>query len=140
MELIESKTATLSLVDGNMLFVTLKENAEIDLESTKENYEITMRLTQGRRYISLVDARTYVTITDEAKKYATQPIMYTNVIAQAVVITSLATRLLANFLIRFTQNNKDVEMKLFNDYDVALNWLKEKLVEDEILSSRMEKL
>jgi hypothetical protein len=140
MELIESKTATLSLVDGNMLLVTMKENAEVDLESTKENYEITMRLTQGKRYISLVDVRAYVTITDEAKKHATQPIMYTNVIAQAVVITSLATRLLANFLIRFTQNNKDVEMKLFNDYDVALNWLKEKLAADEILSSHIEKL
>ncbi|HXU28172.1 MAG TPA: hypothetical protein VN698_13155, partial [Bacteroidia bacterium] len=69
---------------------------------------------------------TYVTITDEARKHATQPHMYANVIAQAVVINSLATRLLANFLIRFTQNNKNVDMRLFNDYDTALNWLKEK--------------
>ena len=134
MEVIEAKTATISFINNNTLLVVMKENGEVDLDAAKENYEIAMRLSKGRRYITLVDARTYVTITDEAKKYAQQPYMYTNVIAQAVVITSLATRLLANFIIRFTQKHKDVDMRIFNDYEAAQKWLEEKL-EHELATS-----
>ncbi|HKC69333.1 MAG TPA: hypothetical protein VKG26_13940 [Bacteroidia bacterium] len=134
MEKIDGKTATLSMLDAHTLLVTMKENEEVDLDAAIENYKIATHLTKGKRYASLVDVRVYVTITDEAKKYAAQPDMYTNVIAQAVVITSLATRLLANFLIKFTTYNKDVEMKIFNDYDVALKWLKEKVAEEQQVS------
>jgi hypothetical protein len=133
METIDCKTATLSLVDDNMLLVTMKEGAEVDLDAATENHEVAIRLTKGNKYICLVDARKYTTITDEARKYAMRPDMYTHVIAQAVVITSLATRLLANFLMPFTQRNRVVEMRLFNDYDLAYNWLQEKLAKDEML-------
>jgi hypothetical protein len=133
MEVIEAKTATLSFINNNTLLVVMKENEEVDLYAAKENYEIAMRLSKGNRYVTLVDARTYVTITDEAKKYAQQPHMYTYVIAQAVVINSLATRLLANFIIRFTQKHKDVDMRIFNDYEVAQKWLKEKLEQEQAI-------
>ena len=133
MEIVDCKTATLSLLDESMLLVTMKENAEVDLAEANANYEAAMRLTKGNKYAVLVDARKYTTITDEAKKHAQQATMYTHVIAQAVVITSLATRLLANFLMPFTKQNKVVEMRLFNDYDLALSWLKEKLAEEEML-------
>ena len=133
METIDCKTATLRMLDKSVLLVTMKEDAEVDLAAAIENYEAAMRLTNGSRYVSLVDARKYTTITDEGRKYALQDKMYTHVIAQAVVITSLATRLLANFLMQFTKKNKVVEMKLFNNYDVAFNWLQEKLVKEEML-------
>ncbi|HTA62609.1 MAG TPA: hypothetical protein VK835_09145 [Bacteroidia bacterium] len=131
METVEAKTATISFINNNTLLVVMRDEVEVDMEAAIENYEIAMRLSKGNRYISLVDARSYVTITDEAKKYATQPDMHINVIAQAVVITSLATRLLANFIIKFTQNNKDVDMRLFNDYEAAQKWLNEKLVYEQ---------
>jgi len=81
--------------------------------------------------VSFVDARNYATITDEARNFSTQPFVYASVIAQAIVVSSLASRLIANFLITFHKKNKDVEMQLFNDYNKALNWLKQKLVEDK---------
>ncbi|HXD94381.1 MAG TPA: hypothetical protein VNX01_14340 [Bacteroidia bacterium] len=133
METIDCNTATLRMLDKNMLLVTMKEDAEVDLAAAIENHEVAIRLTKGDKYLCLVDARVYTTITDEARKYAMNPEMYKHVIAQAVVITSLATRLLANFLMPFTKRNKIVEMKLFNDYDLAYNWLQEKLAKDEML-------
>jgi hypothetical protein len=136
MEIFDGRTATLSMLDKNILLVTMKENAVVDVADTIENYEVAIRLASGNRYVSLVDARAFATITDEAKKHAAQPDMYEHVIAQAIVITSLATRLMANFLIQFHKKNKDVEMKLFNDYDKALNWLKEKLLEEQVDATR----
>ena len=131
MEIIEGKTATFSMLEKNILLVTMKENAEVELADAKENYEIALRLTAGNRYVSFVDARNYATITDEARNFSTQPYIYANVIAQAIVVTSLASRLLVNFLIKVHKKNKNVEMQLFNDYDKALNWLKQKLAEDK---------
>jgi hypothetical protein len=131
MEIIDGKTATFSMLDKNILLVTMKENAEVELADAKENYEIAMRLAKGNRYVSFVDARNYATITDEARNFSTQPFVYASVIAQAIVVSSLASRLIANFLITFHKKNKDVEMQLFNDYNKALNWLKQKLVEDK---------
>ena len=90
-----------------------------------------MELMGEERYVSLVDARKYKSITDEAKKYAEQPHMYTQVIAQAVIVASVITKLMANFIFNFTNQNKKVEMKVFTDYDEALTWLKEKLFEEQ---------
>jgi len=131
MEIFETKTAIYRIIADNILLATMKENAALDLVAVKENHEITMRITNGERYVSLVDARKHLTITDEAKKYAAQPYIYETVIAQAVVITSLAAKLITNFILNFTRQNKDVEMKFFNDYDEALTWLKAKLLEEQ---------
>jgi hypothetical protein len=43
----------------------------------------------------------------------------------------LASRLLANFLIQFHTRNKNAEMRLFNEYDAALKWVKEKIANDK---------
>lgn len=132
METIIGKTAILGMLNEHTLLVTMKESEEVDLEAAIENYEISVKLTKGKRYITLVDARNHVTITDEAKKYAAQPFLYTHVIAQAIVINSLATRLLANFLIKFARRNANVDMRLFNDYNKALDWLNERAAQDEM--------
>jgi len=128
---IEGKTATFSMLEQDILFVVMKEDAVVDIPEAKENQEIATHLTNGNRYASLVDARAFATITSEAKEYSARPEAYVNVVAQAIIVSSLANRLIATFLIRFHKKNKNVEMKLFNDYDVALDWLKEKLAEDK---------
>jgi hypothetical protein len=111
----------------------MKEGAVVDILESDENYVAAMQLTKGNRYGALIDARHYVTLTNEAREHSSNPRFQTHVIAQAVIITSLATRLLANFLIQFHKKNRNAEMKLFNGYDAALNWLKEKMAEEQNL-------
>ncbi len=139
MEIINSKTSICSMIEPNILFVVMKGDAIVDISEVKENYEAAMKVTNGKRYASLVDARAFATITSEARDYSTLPEMYTNVVAQAVVVTSLANRLLANFLMQFYKKNKTVEMKIFNDCGTALIWLKEKLAEDKSLKRQVIK-
>jgi hypothetical protein len=131
MEIFEGKTATISMISHNIMLAVMKENVEVDVAAIAENYEIAMRLAKGERYVSLVDARKKATLTVEARKVAANPEIYKLVIAQAIVIKSVVTRLLANFTLNFTQQNKNVEMKIFNDYDEALTWLKGKLLEEQ---------
>jgi hypothetical protein len=138
MEIIETKTATYSVLEKDILLIVMKENAVIDVPEAEENYKATMQLTDGIRFAALIDGRKYATVTDEAKKYAAQPEMVKNTIGHAIVINSLASRLIVNFLIKSHNKNKNMDMKLFTDYDVALNWVREKVKEEEII--KQEKL
>ncbi len=131
MEIIEAKVATFRMLEKRILLVVMKEDAIVDVSEVEENCKVSMQLTKGGRYGVLTDARFYASITNEARVASSTPAVNSNVIAQAVIITSLANRLLANFLIQFHKRNKNAEMKLFNDYDAALKWLKEKIREDE---------
>src|ERR1700748_3037493 len=140
MKSIEAKTAIYSMLEPDILFVEMKEDAVVDVAEVKENYEAAMKMTNGNRYASLVDARAFATITIEAREYSARPEIYTNVIAQAIVITSLANRLLANFLIQFYKKNKSVEMKMFNDCDTALTWLKGKIAEEKSTKKQVAKI
>ncbi len=130
-EILETKTATYSLLEKNILLVVMKEDAVVDVPEVEENYTTGMRLTGENRYAALVDGRKYATLTNEAKEYSAQPKMSVKLIAQAIVVTSLASRLLANFLIKFLKQNKYVQIQLFTDYDAALNWLREKIKEEK---------
>ena len=131
MQEISARTAVFSMIEKNIMLVVMKEDAVVDMPDAKENYDVCMKLTAGERYAVLVDGRAYATITSEAREFSSSPENYTRVIAQAIVVESLASRLIANFLIQFSKRNKTVEMKLFNDYNLALNWLKEKIAEEE---------
>ena len=138
MEIIETKTATNSMLEKDILLVVMKENAVVDVPEAKENYEATIQLTGGKKFAALIDGRNYATVTDEAKKYAAQPEIMKNTIGHAIVINSLASRLIVNFLLKFHNKDKNVAMKLFTDYDAALNWVREKLKEEE--NSKQKKL
>ena len=131
MQVIETKTATYSMLEKDILLVGMKEDAVIDVPEVEENYYAGIKLTGGKRFGALIDGRKYVTVTPEAKKYSSQPAMTKDTIAHAIVITSLASRLIANFLTKVFNQNKNVVMKLFTDYDAALNWLREKVKEEE---------
>lgn len=119
------------MLEKNILLVVMKEHAVVDLNEAQENYKAALQLTKGRRYASLVDGLAFVTITSEAREFANQPAMYENIIAQAIVATSTANRLLANFLIKFHRRNKSAELKLFSTYELALSWLKQKTADEE---------
>ena len=130
MQKLQTKTATFSMLEKDVLLVVMKEDAVVAFDEAKENYEAAMQFTRGGKYVVLVDGRADATVTEEGREFSTRPETYKNVIAQAIVIESLANRLLANFLIMLHKRNKNAEMRLFNDYDAALAWLKEKLEED----------
>jgi hypothetical protein len=131
MEIIETKTATFSMLEESIVLVVIKEDTEVDVPDAIENYHATLKLTGGKRFTVLVDARLPASITKEARDYSSDPAKYTHTIAQAVVVTSLANRILANFIMLFLKRNKTVDMKVFSGYDLALNWLRRKIKEDE---------
>jgi hypothetical protein len=128
---IDTRTSVITLIKKNFIKVVMKEDADVDLPDSKENYEAAIKLTKGERYIVLVDGRNYTTMTESAKEFSSQKETYKNVIAMAIVIDSLPSRILGNFIIALHRKNQKAEMQLFTKEKAAINWLAQKYKEDK---------
>jgi hypothetical protein len=124
-ETIENKTASITALDHSIILYQLKEGSVIELEDSIAMYEETKRISGGKKYASLVDARATTTLTKEAREWSAKPEIQKNLIAQAIVVTSLANRLVGNFIITF--HKPKAPTKLFSSMEKAKEWLIEKI-------------
>ena len=107
--------------EKNLLHTHLFSGTEIDLTQAKQIQEMAAKLTGQDRYRSLVTMDGNVSITSEGRTVGASEQSTRNMIAQAIVVTGLATRLLGNFFIRFNKPASPTE--LFSSREAALEWL-----------------
>ena len=120
----EATTETLHLAfDGKLLTCTLIGDVEIDVHHVEADYEATKKLTEEKKYIVLVLTSQHTSITSDAQKKSMTKEKYANVVAQAIVVHSLAQRILGNFMIKFIKY--PCPCVLFSSKEKALEWLNE---------------
>ena len=120
----EATTETLHLsFDGKLLTCTLIGDVEIDVHHVEADYEASKKLTEDKKYIVLVLASQHTSITSEAQKKSMTKEKYKNVVAQAIVVHSLAQRILGNFMIKFIKYS--MPCQLFSSKEKAIDWLNE---------------
>ncbi|MDP2387578.1 MAG: hypothetical protein Q8M29_14470 [Bacteroidota bacterium] len=115
-----TKTANISY-DGKVLTTVLHEDVEVEIADVIENYNIVMDIIKGNRFVSLVITAPHNSITKEAREYSNNEENYQFCIAQAIVVKSLATRLLGNFYVKFAKTF--CPQRMFNTKEDALTWL-----------------
>jgi hypothetical protein len=121
--LVSTQCAVFSIIEEGILRIHMLDGAEIDLEESKKLAKISMELTDNKKFVALIDARAKVVISKEAREWGSSPEGQGNLFAQAVIVTSLANRLIGNFIIQF--HKPIATTKLFSDEASALVWLKE---------------
>ena len=114
---------TVTSISGNTLTAEMFDNVEIDVDDVNENYAAAVKLTHGEKYLSLVLAAPFSSITKEAREIANKEFMYKNTIAQAIVVKSLSNRLMGNFLVKIYK--PFCPLKLFKNKKDAIVWLNE---------------
>jgi len=118
----ESFTETLHLTfDGKFLTCKLIGDVEIDVHHVKADFEASQKITEGKKYLSLVLTSQDTSITSEAQKKSMTKEKYENAVAQAIVIHSRAQRLLGNFMVKFIKF--PVPCQLFSSKEKAVKWL-----------------
>ncbi len=102
------------------------DNYEVELKDAKEVDKAFIDLLGNRRFSVVLDARNqYSSITNDARDFfANDPEILHLRKKIAIVVNNIHTKLLANFFVKF--NKPQTPTKIFNDYDKALKWLKEK--------------
>jgi hypothetical protein len=125
MNSVFTRTCEYSIIEKPIFLCKMIADREVDVDDVQENYETMLRIAENQLYAVLVDARVTVQITKEGMEHGTRPECYTNLIAQAILVDSLANRLVGNFIIKFHRPASPT--KLFSDYDKALEWLREQV-------------
>jgi hypothetical protein len=122
----ELTAAFVEVRPGDLLFTQLKNTG---LEMTGDEYmevlDFAMKHIGEKPYCSLVDARDiHMNFSSKARHLnATHPFILKNKIAEAVISSSLAMKLIVNIYGAF--NKPKVPTKIFKDEKSALEWLEE---------------
>lgn len=110
---------------NNILFIKIKERAEITIESVQEEYDSQKTLVGNDEYVVLIDGAKNFMMPLDARKYMANH-QIPNWKATAIVSNNnLSTHLIANFYLK--TNKPIVPTKLFKYEEGALVWLKSKL-------------
>jgi hypothetical protein len=109
--------------DG-IVFITYAEDVIVTLEMAKELVQKRKELSNYTLSPGLVDGRFVKEVTKDARDYFGSSEGEELVSAAALVVGSVFTKSIANFLINFSFKKVKVPVKMFNDMDEALVWLK----------------
>lgn len=122
LNVIEVGPFNIHLRDDGILLVLLKEDyTDISLAIIRSLTEHVGKIGNGKKMKVIIDIKSFNTISDEAKKYSATPAGQIYTSANAIVIHSLASRLGANFFIRF--NKPATPTRVFNTIEEAAQWL-----------------
>lgn len=113
--------ADIYMREDGILEIRVKEDAEVDEAALLENFEATLPLTGGKKVPALLDCRRHFFISSEARAL-TAKLASDHRTAHAMVLSSLAIRLIANFYLNV--NKPSQPTKVFTNYDEAVDWLK----------------
>jgi hypothetical protein len=118
-----SKVSTNEVWSNGIIFMKLKDNVQIEYEDSVNQFEFLKARAFGEHScLVLVEAGRYTGISKEAREFSTQPEVNRYTKATAVVVKSLAHRILINFIINFTKQ-QTMKMRMFDDKEKAIQWL-----------------
>jgi len=109
--------------DNGIIYFKTDDYSETLLEDSVFQHEYLKSKYNGKDKLKiLVEPGKFSTITKEAREFSTKPETNKMTMASAVVASSLAQRLLINFIVNLTQK-QSMKMKIFENKQKALEWL-----------------
>jgi hypothetical protein len=109
-------------IRGDVLYIKIKEDADLDIEAIKESVAARIKLQQGKKMLALVDAKNLWQLSKEANTYSASKEVGELSVAMAILPgASLGIRMIANFFIKINKNH--CPAKIFKSEEKALKWL-----------------
>ncbi len=116
---------SLTLIEDDTIEVKYKERVNIELTDMENILSDLNLFTKNKRLKRLIVITKNSSITKEARIYLQEQnhLERKNIIAEAVVVNSLAQKMAINFYLSFIKD--DFPSKYFTDINKAKEWLKE---------------
>ena len=124
-KIIESFTTGVFIIDtwqNGIIHVKVAGNTIIDASDIKEQYDYLKTKFNSKKYIILVESGENSSLTKEAREFSTLPETNSMTLGTAVIIKSLAERLIINFMINIL-NQQTMKLKMFENKEKAIAWL-----------------
>ena len=114
---------TIELWENKIIFIKLDDNVEVSLTDAKESHAFLKEKFDGtNKHRVLTEPGRYTSITKEAREFSTLPQTNEMTLASAVIVKSLAHRILINFIISFIRQ-QNMKMRMFDNKEKAIEWL-----------------
>lgn len=111
----------MTLYTNGIMNVLFKKDCIVELQDVQEVVEWVGSIGSGKKYLNLMEAESNSEVDAEARAFAASNNQNQYTIADGMVMTSQAHRILSNFYMKF---NKPVKpTKVFNSRTKAIQWL-----------------
>lgn len=122
----ETDAAQVHLGSDGMMRVMFKHKKEVNEDAFRELFKVFNELSNGKAYAYIYYAEdTSVTVSEDGRRFAKEEEFSFPKICNAVVVTNLAHKLLANFYLRF--NKPSYPFKVFSKKEDAEKWCLQQL-------------
>jgi hypothetical protein len=120
---IETSVAFISLLDGDILRIEFKPDVFVEPGDMAENMEAYRKLVGDKKVYLLTIAPATSTLSPEARDLFASPGRSSFKLAEGFVISSLAHRIMANFISKVQKPKHP--LRFFDSEEAAMKWLKE---------------
>lgn len=120
---VVSSTRILEQLDGQTVLIIYFDNVTVEAADAKKDCELYREFTNGLPQKRLIIAGNFTKLSEGAKKCLKDKklLMEQNIVAEAIVVNSIAQQLMANFYYTLTKQN--YPMKVFSNIESAKKWL-----------------
>lgn len=123
LETIRDRISTIEFWDNGIIFIEMNDSCEVELNDSKTQYEFLRSKYNGKnKHLVLVEPGRYTSISKEAREFSQRPESNEMTLATAVIVKSLAHRIVINFIISVI-HQQTMKMKMFERKDKAIEWL-----------------
>ncbi len=119
----KDRISTTEFWDNGIIFIKINDSCEVDLIDSKAQYNFLLSKYNGKnKHRILVDTGRFTTISKEAREFSQLPESNEMTLATAVIVRSLAQRIVINFIISVI-HQQTMKMKMFDKREKAIEWL-----------------
>lgn len=119
---IELDDLFIRVVDNGILSMEMKPTTELTATHVQLMYDVVNEKRNGQIFRSVLILHPTTTLGPNVHLVGSEPKYFDYTEALAIVVHSLAHRIIGNFYVKI--NRQNVPTKLFRDMDSALEWLK----------------
>ena len=117
------RISSIEFWDNGIIYIKLDDNEVIELEDSIKQYEFLLSKFDGKnKHRVLVEPGRYTDISKEAREFSTKTDSNLMTLGSAVIVKTLAHRIVINFIINFTRQTS-MKMKMFDNKEKAIEWL-----------------
>ena len=123
LETYRDRVSVTEFWDNDIIYIKLEDNKQIELEDSIQQFELLNSKFDGiNKHLVLVDPGRYTDLSKEAREFSEKPESNMMTFATAVIIKSLAQRIMINFMINLIKHGS-MKMKMFENKEKAMEWL-----------------
>lgn len=119
----EFNNITMRLFENGLMNVVFKDHRYIDIKDIQEVMDWVDEIALGRMFVNLMEGAYNTDLAPEVREFSASDKNNNFTIADALVISSQAHKLVTNFYIKFNKPAKPT--KVFTDRLKAIEWLLE---------------